>query len=90
MFLGHTLSAQDKDGAERFKSWYTDKTESYPVVNSDNSATFRYYAPRAKSVEITGDFLPAGNRPAAMKTTATDSGNLLPIRFLRRFTPIAT
>lgn len=29
-----------------------------PEINSDNSVTFRYMAPEAKSVKVTGDFLP--------------------------------
>lgn len=29
-----------------------------PQINADNSVTFRLYAPSARSVEVTGDFLP--------------------------------
>ncbi len=29
-----------------------------PEINADNSVTFRFYAPAAVSVEVTGDFLP--------------------------------
>lgn len=30
-----------------------------PEINSDNSVTFRLYAPNAQNVKVTGDFLPA-------------------------------
>ncbi len=29
-----------------------------PEINADNSVTFRFFAPNAKAVEVTGDFLP--------------------------------
>ncbi len=29
-----------------------------PEINADNSVTFRFFAPNAKTVEVTGDFLP--------------------------------
>lgn len=38
-----------------------------PEINPDNTVTFRYRNPKAVTVEVTGDFLPAGTRSAAMK-----------------------
>ena len=29
-----------------------------PVINADGTVTFRYQAPKAVKVEVTGDFLP--------------------------------
>lgn len=37
-----------------------------PEINSDNSVTFRYFAPAADSVQITGDFLPAVKQKTPM------------------------
>lgn len=45
---------------------YRDKTEATPIVNADGSVTFRYNAPKAKQVLVSGDFLPQGQRPAKM------------------------
>ena len=38
-----------------------------PEVNADGTVTFRLFAPKAVTVEVTGDFLPAGTQAAAMK-----------------------
>ncbi|MCQ2186424.1 MAG: esterase, partial [Bacteroidales bacterium] len=38
--------------------WESSNVDS-PVVNPDNTVTFRFNAPGAKSVYVTGDFLPA-------------------------------
>lgn len=38
-----------------------------PEINPDNTVTFRYRNPKAVTVEVAGDFLPAGTRTAAMK-----------------------
>ena len=49
------------------KILYQDKTESMPIIHPDKSVTFRYYAPAASDVEISGDFLSPSERPAKMK-----------------------
>lgn len=67
MLLSLSLNAQ--------KGWYTDKTEAMPVVNADKTVTFRYKAPKATSVSITGDFMPDSLRPAAMTPKALSSEN---------------
>ena len=38
-----------------------------PEQNADGTVTFRLYAPKAVTVEVTGDFLPEGTPSAAMK-----------------------
>ena len=30
-----------------------------PEINADNTVTFRYYNPKAVTVQVSGDFLPA-------------------------------
>ena len=37
--------------------WGGPQVES-PVINADGTVTFRYMAPKAVKVEVTGDFLP--------------------------------
>ncbi|MDD2645715.1 MAG: alpha/beta hydrolase-fold protein [Bacteroides sp.] len=37
--------------------WHTQQIKS-PEVNENNSVTFRFYAPNAETVQLTGDFLP--------------------------------
>ncbi len=49
------------------KILYQDKTESMPIIHSDKRVTFRYYAPTASDVEVSGDFLLPSERPAKMK-----------------------
>ena len=38
-----------------------------PEINPDHSVTFRLFAPKARTVEVTGDFLPV---PFSMRLTA--------------------
>ncbi|MBR1414442.1 MAG: esterase [Prevotella sp.] len=38
-----------------------------PEVNADGTVTFRLFAPKAVTAEVTGDFLPEGQSSAAMK-----------------------
>ncbi|MFN8241754.1 MAG: alpha/beta hydrolase-fold protein [Bacteroidales bacterium] len=46
-----------------------------PVINNDNSVTFRYLAPAAKEVKITGDWLPAqGWTPGSAAMTKDEKG----------------
>ncbi len=40
-----------------------------PEINADNTVTFRLRAPKAVRVEVRGDFLPEGQRSAAMTET---------------------
>ncbi|MBR6466037.1 MAG: esterase [Bacteroidales bacterium] len=48
------------------KGWYTDKTESMPVLNADGTVTFRLKAPGAKQITVGGDFLPEGMKFATL------------------------
>ena len=41
-----------------------------PEVRADGTVTFRLFAPKAVTVEVTGDFLPEGTPAAAMKEEA--------------------
>ncbi|MBQ9193737.1 MAG: esterase [Bacteroidales bacterium] len=50
LFLGVTAFAQQA-------LWGGPQVES-PVINADGTVTFRYQAPKAVKVEVTGDFLP--------------------------------
>ncbi|HLN54553.1 MAG TPA: alpha/beta hydrolase-fold protein [Bacteroidales bacterium] len=46
-----------------------------PEINSDNTVTFRFQAPDAKEVKITGDWLPAqGNIPGSAVLTKGEKG----------------
>lgn len=58
MLLSLSLHAQ--------KGWYTDKTESMPVLNADGTVTFRLKAPGAKQITVGGDFLPEGMKYATL------------------------
>ena len=58
MLLSLSLHAQ--------KGWYTDKTESMPVLNSDGTVTFRIQAPGASQITVGGDFLPEGMKFATL------------------------
>ena len=49
-FIGLNASAQQA-------LWGGPAVES-PVINADGTVTFRYQAPKAVKVEVTGDFLP--------------------------------
>ena len=48
------------------KGWYIDKTGPMPVINSDNTITFRIKAPEAKQITVGGDFLPEGMKYATL------------------------
>ena len=43
-----------------------------PEINPDNSVTFRLYAPKAVTVELTGDFLP--EKTPVVKMTEDSAG----------------
>ena len=64
--LGFVFAAISLDAGAQ-KIYYRDKTEQMPVVNQDRTVTFRYYAPGADTVKVSGDFLSSGQRPALMK-----------------------